>query len=155
MVLNFLAIILVKFTLLLKLISLAFFLSQLYKRCGQLERAIQILEDYLNNHPTEADLSVIDLLASLLMEINEHSKALPHIEKALLVYCSGKQLPFNLTAKAGICHVHLGNMQKAEVCCLLFNYAWLLHLFVTRYATHRMIDLVTYRMLLKYMCLSS
>ncbi|EXC33654.1 General transcription factor 3C polypeptide 3 [Morus notabilis] len=89
--------------------------AKLYKRCGLVERSIHILEDYLNNHPTEADLSVIDLLASILMETNEHSKALQHIEHALLVYCSGKELPFNLTVKAAICHIYLGNMKKAEM----------------------------------------
>ena len=31
---------------------------------------------------------------------------------------SGKELPLNLTIKEGICHVHLKNMEKAEVCCM-------------------------------------
>lgn len=77
-----------------------------------------MLEEYLNGHPTEADLSVIDLLAVILMDNNEHIKALQHIEDAHLKYCSGKELPINLRIKAGICHIHLENMEKAEVCCL-------------------------------------
>ncbi|KAL5564861.1 hypothetical protein UlMin_028025 [Ulmus minor] len=89
--------------------------AKLFKRCGQLERSIDILENYLDDHPNEADLSVVDLLASILMEANKHSKALQHIEHAMSVYCSGNELPLNLTSKAGICHVHLGNMQKAEI----------------------------------------
>ncbi|KAM1512880.1 hypothetical protein ACFX1Z_024386 [Malus domestica] len=48
----------------------------MYERCGQQERSIQILEDYLINHPTEADLSVVNLLASILMENNSHKEAL-------------------------------------------------------------------------------
>ncbi|PON55885.1 N-terminal acetyltransferase A, auxiliary subunit [Trema orientale] len=89
--------------------------AKLYQRCGQLEHSIQILEDYLKGHPTEGDLSVIDLLASILMETSDHNKALQHIEHALSVYSLGKDLSLNLTIKAGICHAHLGNMQKAEI----------------------------------------
>lgn len=89
----------------------------MYKRCGQLERSIAMLEDYLKGCPTEADLSVVDLLAVILMDNNEHIKALQHIERAKLIYCSGRELPINLMIKAGICHIHLGDMEKAEVCC--------------------------------------
>ncbi|TQD85392.1 hypothetical protein C1H46_029080 [Malus baccata] len=88
--------------------------AMMYERCGQQERSIQILEDYLRNHPTEADLSVIDLMASILMENNSHKEALQHIEHAQLVFCSEKEMPLAMTTKAGICHAYLGNMEKAE-----------------------------------------
>lgn len=87
---------------------------QLYKKCGQHDRAINVLEDFLRNHPNEVDLSVVDLLASLYMEGNAHLKALEHIEHAERVYCAGKDLPLYLITKAGICHLHLGNLKKAE-----------------------------------------
>ncbi|KAM1297718.1 hypothetical protein ACFX2F_024633 [Malus domestica] len=86
----------------------------MYERCGQQERSIQILEDYLINHPTEADLSVVNLLASILMENNSHKEALQHIEHAQLVFCSEKEMPLAMTIKAGICHAYLGNMEKAK-----------------------------------------
>jgi hypothetical protein len=34
-----------------------------------------------------------------------------------MIYYSGKELPLELMIKAGICHVFLGNIEKAEVCC--------------------------------------
>lgn len=89
--------------------------AKLYQKGGQLEHSIRILEDYVKGHPSEADTSVIDLLASIFMESNSYDKALQLIEHAKLVYYSGKELPLNLTIKEGICHVNLKNMEKAEV----------------------------------------
>lgn len=56
------------------------------------------------------------------MEGNAYVKALNNIEHAHQVYCAGKELPLYLTIKAGVCHVYLGNVEKAEVCriCYLF-----------------------------------
>lgn len=93
--------------------------AKLYQKCGHLERAICILENYIKGHPVEADLDVVDLLASLYMGSKEFSKALECIEHADSVYCADNELPLNLTAKAGICHIHLGNFEKAE--CLFAN----------------------------------
>ncbi|KAA8542715.1 hypothetical protein F0562_023786 [Nyssa sinensis] len=88
--------------------------AKLYERCGQVERSISILEDYFRHQSTEADMSIVDLLASICMEKNEYAKALHHIELAHSIYCSGKELPLHLITKSGICHLHLGNMEKAE-----------------------------------------
>lgn len=88
--------------------------AKLYKKCGQVERSVSILEDYIKDHPTKADLSIVDMLAAVCMENNVHDRALQHIEHAQLLYCSGKDLPLHLTIKAGICHIHLGNIEKAE-----------------------------------------
>ncbi|XP_038879313.1 general transcription factor 3C polypeptide 3 [Benincasa hispida] len=96
--------------------------AKLYQKCGHLERAICILEDYIKEHPTEADLDVVDLLASLYMGNKEFRKALERIEHADEVYCAGSELPLKLTTKEGICHAHLGNMEKAE--CLFANLGW-------------------------------
>lgn len=93
---------------------------QLYLKCGQIERSIGILEDYLKGHPSETDFGVIDLLAAIFMEMNAHDKALQHIEHVHLVSYSGKEPPLPLQIKEGICHVHLGNIAKAEVCCIHF-----------------------------------
>lgn len=89
--------------------------AKLYQKCGQLEHSIRLLEDYIKTHPSEADLSVIDLLAAIFMESNAHDKALQVIEHANLAYYSGKELPLNLTIKEGICHAQLKNMEKAEI----------------------------------------
>lgn len=91
-------------------------LLQLYRKCGEAERSVGILEDYLKNHPNEADLSVIHLLAVMLMEDNAYLKALDLIEFAKQRYFTGKWMPLNLSIKAGICHLHLGHMEEAEVC---------------------------------------
>lgn len=93
-----------------------FFSYQLYAECGHTERSISILENHLKSHPSGADFGVIDLLAAILMETNAYNNALQHIEHAHQVYYSGKELPLELKIKAGICHVRLGNIEKAEVC---------------------------------------
>ena len=98
---------------------LSLFSFQMYLSCGQIKRCVGILEDYLKSHPSEADLSVIILLADVFMEIDAHSNALQHIEHAHMIYYSGKELPLELMIKAGICQVFLGNIEKAEVCLLL------------------------------------
>lgn len=85
--------------------------AQLYKKCGQRERAVSILENFLSNCHSEADLNVVDLLASLHMDVNAHLKAFELIEK---VSCSRKTMPLYLVIKAGICSVYLGNLEKAN-----------------------------------------
>lgn len=88
--------------------------AKLYSSCGQTERSISVLEDYLKGHPSEADLSIVHMLAAICMGKGEYVNALQHIELAQSVYCSGKEMPLHLATKAGICHLHLGNMEKAE-----------------------------------------
>ncbi|KAL6992753.1 hypothetical protein U1Q18_010868 [Sarracenia purpurea var. burkii] len=78
------------------------------------ERCASILEEYLINHPSKADLSIFDLLASICMDNKAHTKALQHIEHAQYACCDGKELPLYLAIKAGICHIHIGNTEKAE-----------------------------------------
>ncbi|CAN4098038.1 unnamed protein product [Withania somnifera] len=88
---------------------------QFYRKCGKHECSVGILEDYLKNNPTEADLSVIHLLAAIHMEDNAHLKALDLIERAKHRYFTGKQMPLHLSIKAGICHLHLGHIEEAEI----------------------------------------
>ncbi|XP_028782473.1 general transcription factor 3C polypeptide 3 [Neltuma alba] len=92
--------------------------AKLYQKCGQVECSIHILEDYLKGQQAEASESIVDLLASIYMETKAYDRALQHIEHAQAVHYAGKELPLNLKIKAGICHIHLGNMQMAQV---LFN----------------------------------
>ncbi|OWM77222.1 general transcription factor 3C polypeptide 3 isoform X2 [Punica granatum] len=89
--------------------------AKLYLRCGKLERAIGILADYIENQSPEADVNVIDLLATVYMENNAEDKALKLIEQQ---NNPGKELDPKLIVKAGICHLHLGNVEKSES---LFN----------------------------------
>ncbi|KZV26794.1 general transcription factor 3C polypeptide 3 [Dorcoceras hygrometricum] len=90
--------------------------TQLYQKCGQNERAVRILEDHLRNH-NHIDgpvLSLVDLLASILMDSYEYAKVLDHIEHTQKVNSAGKEIPLSLVIKAGICHVHLTQLEKAE-----------------------------------------
>ncbi|TXG68614.1 hypothetical protein EZV62_003549 [Acer yangbiense] len=111
-------------------ITLRFHLASLYVQLGDYQRAAElqlcpenvkalktgtILEDYLKSHPSEANSGIIDLLASVLMETNAYDKALQHIKHSHLVYYSGEELPLNLKIRAGICHIHLKNMEKSEI----------------------------------------
>lgn len=97
------------------------FFLQLYKRSGSRERAVSVLEAYVKSHVNNADLSVVVLLVSLLMETNQNAKALEHIEHAQQAFCAREQIPLDLTIKAGICHLHLGDLEKAEVCIRLMS----------------------------------
>ncbi|KAI3678471.1 hypothetical protein L6452_37765 [Arctium lappa] len=95
--------------------------AKLYQKSDQHDRSINILEDYLKKNPNDADLSVVHILASVLMSANGHEKALQYIEYAQQTYSVGKELPIELLIQAGICHVHLGNMEKAEVLFSVFT----------------------------------
>jgi len=86
----------------------------LYKKCGQVEHAVCILEDYLKSQPDGANASVVDLLCTILMETKAHDRALQYIEHAQAVN-AWRELPLNLKIKAGICHAHLGKMDMAQV----------------------------------------
>nr|XP_043614711.1 general transcription factor 3C polypeptide 3 isoform X2 [Erigeron canadensis] len=96
--------------------------ATLYQKCGRNERSVNILEDYLKKNPKDVDLSVILLLASVLMSGNAYAKALHHIEYAQQTYSADKELPAEFLIKAGICHVHLGNMEKAEAFFRVFRH---------------------------------
>ncbi|KAJ3671574.1 hypothetical protein LUZ60_007653 [Juncus effusus] len=85
--------------------------SKMYNKCGKSEKAIQILEDYVNTNP-KADMSVTSLLISLYMSNNMHDKALGLIN---VLESEMKSLPFGLKAKSVICHALLGDMKHAEV----------------------------------------
>ncbi|KAI3975307.1 hypothetical protein MKX01_033547 [Papaver californicum] len=87
--------------------------AEMFNSCGQVEQSISILEDYIKERISDPQWSVIDLLATVLMENNEHFKALQQIDHARSIYCT-EQLPLSLSVKAGICHVHLGNIEQAE-----------------------------------------
>ncbi|XP_052624964.1 uncharacterized protein LOC128132435 [Lactuca sativa] len=86
----------------------------MYQRCSQHERIVSILDDYLRKNPKDADLSVVHVLASTHMLGNAHEKALHHIKNAQQNYSAAKDLPVELLVQAGIYHVHLGNMEKAQ-----------------------------------------
>ncbi|KAJ0961110.1 hypothetical protein J5N97_000925 [Dioscorea zingiberensis] len=89
--------------------------AKMYRECGQLERSISIMEDFVKTRSSESDIGILSLLIDLLMENKSHSQALHQVEYAAKsVYCSGKELPFLLKAKAVICHAYLGNTEVAE-----------------------------------------
>lgn len=78
-----------------------------------------MLEESLRRHTGVANLGVVDLLVSVLMENDEYARALEHIEQAQQVYNTGKEMQLDLITKAGICHVHLGHKENAEVGVLI------------------------------------
>ena len=59
---------------------------------------------------------VLDLLASVLMEINAYDRALKYIHDVRQIYNLGKELPSSLKIRQAICHVRLQEMEQAEVC---------------------------------------
>ncbi|PKU85728.1 hypothetical protein MA16_Dca018583 [Dendrobium catenatum] len=87
---------------------------KMYQKCGQLEKAIGVLEDYVNDYPFEDDISIFDQLISLNMENSSYDKAVQLIEKAKSAFGPDKELPLCLKARNAICHAHLGNMEIAK-----------------------------------------
>lgn len=87
----------------------------MHKQCGEFDQSISMLEEYFKNQSSEADLTVVDMLALSYMERNEFMKALQHIEHAKAVCGPGKEFPLYLMIREGICRAHLGDMEKAEV----------------------------------------
>ncbi|KAH9314690.1 hypothetical protein KI387_023317, partial [Taxus chinensis] len=88
--------------------------AKMHHRSGHSQRAREVLEKLIDEHPSEADLTVVSFLAALHMENKTFSRAIQHIEHARMIYCSGQGLPPDLAIKAGICHAHLGNLEQAE-----------------------------------------
>ncbi|KAG9455032.1 hypothetical protein H6P81_007936 [Aristolochia fimbriata] len=88
--------------------------AEFHQKSGHVGRAIKLLEEHIRDHPSVADLSVFNLLASKYMENNAYSKAIELIEHAKSAYGTGEDLPLFLSVNAGICHVHLNNMERAE-----------------------------------------
>lgn len=103
-----------------KFLPLYSFYVQMYQKCGLLDRAVSILEDFVKDHGYQVDQAVINLLITLQMESNEYMKALHHIDCICLTYGTGNEAPIYLKAKAVICHAHLGNLEHAEVCSSSF-----------------------------------
>lgn len=88
--------------------------TRLYIECGQRERAVSILEYHMKNNSGKANLRVIKSLASLYMEENAFVKAQELLQQAQQIYSSDKEALPDLIVEAGICHVHLGDLEKAE-----------------------------------------
>jgi len=88
----------------------------MYRESGQMDKAINLLEDYVNTQTTNSDWTVLDLLISLYLRNNAINEALKQIEKARLQLRSQQKLPVQLQAKEVICHAYLRDMKHAEVC---------------------------------------
>lgn len=88
--------------------------AKMHHKIGQGQLATEGLEKFIAEHPSEADLTVVNLLAALHMENKAYSKAIEQIEHARMIYCSGQGLPLDLAVKAGICRAHIGNVEDAE-----------------------------------------
>ncbi|GAB2226667.1 hypothetical protein Droror1_Dr00022486 [Drosera rotundifolia] len=82
---------------------------------GTIECGVNILKWYVKEHGYKADLSMVDMLVSLCIENHDYSEALQHSENTKEVLCPGSEWLMYLTIKEGICCVHLGDMEKAEV----------------------------------------
>ncbi|XP_052136286.1 uncharacterized protein LOC127754757 [Oryza glaberrima] len=89
--------------------------AQMYRDCGQIDKAINLLEDYVNAQTTNIDSNLLDLLISLYLRNNAYNEALRLIERAHIVFGSQHNLPVQLQAKAVICHAYLGDMKHAEM----------------------------------------
>ncbi|KAF6148371.1 hypothetical protein GIB67_025590 [Kingdonia uniflora] len=87
-----------------------------YKECNKVEISVKILKDYIGSdtfEKTQSDyLGVVDELVGIHMENGEYVRAFRQIEQAHSVY---ERFDVCLAVKEVICHVHVGNVEKAEV----------------------------------------
>ncbi|MCO5600950.1 hypothetical protein L7F22_055067 [Adiantum nelumboides] len=91
--------------------------AKMRQQSGRTDEATNILKKLLHEHPTEADLTVVNLLADLYMENRAFSSVITCIEEARTIYCAGQGLPLDLAIKTGIAHAHLGNEKVAREYC--------------------------------------
>ncbi|AQK50194.1 tetratricopeptide repeat (TPR)-containing protein [Zea mays] len=89
--------------------------AQMYRECGQIDNAINLLKDYADTQTFNIDWSVLDLLISLYLRNNVFSEALKQIKRAQLHLGSQQKLPVQLQAKEVICHAYCGDMKHAEI----------------------------------------
>ncbi|XP_020867107.1 general transcription factor 3C polypeptide 3 isoform X2 [Arabidopsis lyrata subsp. lyrata] len=85
-----------------------------FLKSGEGERAASILEDHIKSHSSEVGHDILDLLASVFMQINVHDRALKYIHDVRQIYNVGKELSSSLKIRQAICHVHLEEMEQAE-----------------------------------------
>ncbi|CAA7056597.1 unnamed protein product, partial [Microthlaspi erraticum] len=85
-----------------------------FLKSGEGERAASILEDHIKSHSSEVGPDVLDLLASVFMQINAYDRALKYIHDVRHIYNQGKELSSSLKIRQAICHVRLGEMEQAE-----------------------------------------
>lgn len=77
---------------------------------------------------------MVDLLLSICMEHKRHDKAVELVERARRTFCESEH-PFAWVVKEGICHLHLGNLEKAKVCFVTYYMLMEVSLFVSRSVT--------------------
>ncbi|TXG68626.1 hypothetical protein EZV62_003561 [Acer yangbiense] len=98
---------------------------------GKIDKAKRCLKKAVRADPS--DITLRFHLASFYVELGDYQRAaesyreivqLCHenvealktgAKRSHLVYYSGEELPLNLKIRAGICHIHLGNMEKSEI----------------------------------------
>ncbi|ESQ35030.1 hypothetical protein EUTSA_v10006758mg [Eutrema salsugineum] len=86
-----------------------------FLKSGEGERAASILEDHIKSHSSEVGPDVLDLLASVFMQINAYDRALKYIHDVRQIYNPGKELSSSLKIRQAICHVRLKEMEQAEI----------------------------------------
>ncbi|KAH7427586.1 hypothetical protein KP509_10G050600 [Ceratopteris richardii] len=91
--------------------------AKMHQQSGRIDEATKVLKKMLHEHPTEADLTVVNLLAELYMDNKAFSSVISCIEEARNIYCAGQGLPLDLAVKSGIAHAHLGNKSIAKDYC--------------------------------------
>ncbi|CAN8292814.1 unnamed protein product [Cochlearia groenlandica] len=86
-----------------------------FLKSGEGERAASILEDHIKSQSSEVGPDVLDLLASVFMQINAYDRALKYIRDVHQIYNVGKEPSSSMKIRQAICHVRLEEMEQAEV----------------------------------------
>jgi len=88
-------------------------LSRLYFRTKDVRKATALLEHHIATYPAEVDLTHVNILAELQMDVGEHGRAAATIQHAAAALCPDGQLPIDLQVKAGMCALRQGEEAAA------------------------------------------
>ncbi|KAK3236533.1 hypothetical protein CYMTET_53332, partial [Cymbomonas tetramitiformis] len=94
-------------------LEVALMLARLYSDLEQTELAVKVLEEQIEHYPAESNLTLVNILTQLYMADGAFAQALRLIGQAQTSPCPDGT-PIDLTVKAAICHLYLGENQEAE-----------------------------------------
>eukprot|EP00878_Enallax_costatus_P028450 GHUV01030731.1.p1 GENE.GHUV01030731.1~~GHUV01030731.1.p1 ORF type:complete len:361 (+),score=85.77 GHUV01030731.1:1476-2558(+) len=88
-------------------------LARLYNEDGDPSTAIELLETQLRDHYDKLDLTHINMLADLYINLGHHDNAVKLVNRTEEVFCSQGDLPIDLQVRRGTCYLNMGDQASA------------------------------------------
>ncbi|KAG1677647.1 hypothetical protein FOA52_010429 [Chlamydomonas sp. UWO 241] len=89
-------------------------MSRLYHKMSQPYMSIAVLEAYMEEHAASTDLTHVNILSELYMELEHFEQTHALIRRAQGMMEDGEGMPLDLTVKDGLCLAHLGRLSLAD-----------------------------------------